>query len=669
MKTKSHILLIIIVCLVTLITKLQAAPDHEAKPSANPFLESSNIFRIDVQRETWIDEALVGFWAAATDGFDPYDSEKMFAPDHNYPETYTLTTDNVIVAINGGSVLTNDTERIIPLGFRTHIAGTFTFTATTMISFDPSITVYLEDLQENILQDLRINNIYQFSSGITDNTTRFRLHYIKTANVAFSAGAILSAGQTICYNSDPSVIGSVTAACGGDGSVTYQWQSSTDAGFSSPVNINSNTATYDPPAGLTVDTWYRRQAKDGTATCFISSTGVWAVKVNPILPVSVYIAASPGTTVCPGTIVSYTATTTNGGAMPTYQWRKDGTNISGASNSTYTSSALANGNLITCILTSNAACVTGSPATSNTLTMTVAYLPVSVSIAASPGTTVCPGTSVTFSATPINGGTAPTYRWKKNGNNISGATNSTYTCIATSSYNGKTITCALTSNDICSPGSQATSNTLTMTVAYLPVSVSIAASPGTIVYAGTSVTFKATPTNGGTAPRYQWKINGGNISGATNSAYTCIITSNYNGKKITCVITSSETCISGSPATSNILTMKVKPLPKNPIIPEVSAELVSDNASLITRLSDVSIGDDISIYPNPATNNITLDYSGYKDNGNYELKIYSIEGKLMSNTNLNNKSTIINVDSYDAGIYYLKIQSRNGVLIRKFIKE
>jgi hypothetical protein len=50
-------------------------------------------------------------------------------------------------------------------------------------------------------------------------------------------------------------------------------------------------------------------------------------------------------------------------------------------------------------------CLTGSPATSNTITMTVgSSMPASVSISANPGNTICQGTSVTFTAVPTNGG-------------------------------------------------------------------------------------------------------------------------------------------------------------------------------------------------------------------------------------------------------------------------
>ncbi len=270
------------------------------------------------------------------------------------------------------------------------------------------------------------------------------------------------------------------------------------------------------------------------------------------LPVSVSIAASANP-ICSGSAVTFTATPVNGGASPAYQWKKNTVNISGATNATY-SYIPANGDAITCVLTSNATCISGNPASSNAITMTVnPVLPVSVSIGAS-ATTVCAGTSVTFTATPVNGGASPAYQWKKNTVNISGASNSTYSYTPT---NGDVITCVLTSNATCITGNPATSNTILMNVnPLLPVNVSIDAS-ATTVCTGTSVTFTATPVNGGASPAYQWKKNTVNISGATNATYSYIPA---NGDAITCVLTSNATCITGNPATSNTILMNVNPL-------------------------------------------------------------------------------------------------------------
>ena len=71
-------------------------------------------------------------------------------------------------------------------------------------------------------------------------------------------------------------------------------------------------------------------------------------------------------------------------------------------------------------------------------------LPASVSIT-STGNTICAGTSVTFTATPTNGGAYPIYQWKLNGNNV--GTNST-TYINSSLVNADVVSVAMTSNDV-----------------------------------------------------------------------------------------------------------------------------------------------------------------------------------------------------------------------------
>ncbi len=91
---------------------------------------------------------------------------------------------------------------------------------------------------------------------------------------------------------------------------------------------------------------------------------------------------------------------------------------------------------------------------------------------------------------------------------------------------------------------------ITLTPA-LPVSVTIVPSVNPSV-ADANVTFTATPVNGGVTPSYQWKVNGFNVAGG-GSTYTY---KPVNGDVVTCVLTSSESCVSG-PATSNSVVMTV----------------------------------------------------------------------------------------------------------------
>ena len=211
--------------------------------------------------------------------------------------------------------------------------------------------------------------------------------------------------------------------------------------------------------GLTPNTsYYVRAYATNIAGTGYGNQVTFTTNCASYLAVSVSISASANP-VCVGTSVTYTATPTNGGSTPTYQWKVNGTNVNGATNVTYTNIP-ANGDAVTCLLTSNASCITGSPALSNTLAMTVtSLLPVSVSIAAS-ANPASSGTSVTFTATPVNGGGSPGYQWVVNGVNV-GTNSPTYSYVP---VNNDSVKCVLTSNQACTSGSPATSNMIVMVV-------------------------------------------------------------------------------------------------------------------------------------------------------------------------------------------------------------
>ena len=94
----------------------------------------------------------------------------------------------------------------------------------------------------------------------------------------------------------------------------------------------------------------------------LAATSNTSVTVNPNLPVSVVVDASANP-VYQNTPVTFTATPTNGGTAPSYQWQVNGVNV-GTNSSTYTY-APADGDVVNCILTSNYPCPTGNPASDN----------------------------------------------------------------------------------------------------------------------------------------------------------------------------------------------------------------------------------------------------------------------------------------------------------------
>ncbi len=102
---------------------------------------------------------------------------------------------------------------------------------------------------------------------------------------------------------------------------------------------------------------------------------------------------------------------------------------------------------------------TSGQLTNATLTRTAGGVP-SVSIVSNDAdNSICAGSSVTFTATPVNGGT-PSYQWKLNGNNV-GTDAATYTNSALA--NNDVVTVVMTAGG-CDASGSATSNAITTAV-------------------------------------------------------------------------------------------------------------------------------------------------------------------------------------------------------------
>jgi N-acetylneuraminic acid mutarotase len=376
-----------------------------------------------------------------------------------------------------------------------------------------------------------------------ENDVNLTINAVVTPSVSISA----SPGNTICAGAQVSF----TATPVNGGTPAYQWKVN-----NSNVGTNSNTFQSSTLANndvvVCVMTSNAACAQPASAT----STSV-TMTVNPIPIPSVSVSANPGNTICAGTLTTFTATPTNGGSTPAYQWKVNNVNA-GTNSNIFSSSSLSNSDVVVCELTSNATCASPATVSSTGITMTVnPNLTPSVSIGASPSTTICAGTAVTFTATPTNGGSTPAYQWKVN--NVNTGTNSDV-FTTTTLNNNDVVTCVLTSNSTCAVPTTASSNSIAITVnANLTPVVSIAASPGSTICAGTAVAFTATPVNGGSTPAYQWKVN--SINTGTNSNTFTSNTFN-NNDIVTCELTSNATCLATSTGISAPVTMTVNPVLK-----------------------------------------------------------------------------------------------------------
>jgi uncharacterized delta-60 repeat protein len=178
----------------------------------------------------------------------------------------------------------------------------------------------------------------------------------------------------------------------------------------------------------------------------------------------------------------------------------------------------------------------------------------SVSIAASPSGAVCSTTSVTYTATVVNGGT-PSYIWFRNGVPIS--TNSS-TYVDNMHAQGDEIYCEATSTATCASPATVTSSSIFMTVnPTTTASATVTANPAGQLCDGTSVAFTAAALNAGVTPIYQWKLNNVNV-GTNSSSYTNAAL--VNGNQVKCWVTSTAACPSQAAVNSNTITVNMIPI-------------------------------------------------------------------------------------------------------------
>ncbi len=258
------------------------------------------------------------------------------------------------------------------------------------------------------------------ANGFTTLTGTNNFTLGSTCTVTSNAGT----NQTICTGASVTLAANTPSF--GTGAWTVSGPSTNVSQFSNPA---SPTSTFTPNggAGTYTLTW---TITNGSCTANSNLT----ITENPTLTASVSVAAVPSGAICAGTSVTFTATPTNGGT-PTYQWKVNGTDVSGETASTFTTTTLANNDSVTVVMTSNASpCLTGSPATSNAITMIVNPLP-TASVSGNNGPAVCSGSTITFNLTGTSGAVV-TY-------NLNGGSNTTATLTggsATVTVNGATAT-------------------------------------------------------------------------------------------------------------------------------------------------------------------------------------------------------------------------------------
>jgi len=389
--------------------------------------------------------------------------------------------------------------------------------------------------------------------------------------------------------------------------------------------------------------------------------GVWKLQYSGTIATSAN-PTSGGTTSGGGTIILNQSCTVK--AIPNtgftfVNWTENGNIVSTDSN--YSFSVTANRNLIA-----------NFTQTATQYTITTSANPINGGTSSGGGTFILNQTC-TVKATPLTGYTF--IDWTENGNIVSVDTSYTFTVAANRNL---------------------VANFMLITTQY---SVTTSANPiigGTTSGGGTfsfnqSCTVKATALTG--YYFVNWTENNSIVS--TDTSYTFTVTANrslvanfaQNATQYTIVTstnpTNGGTASGGGTFTLNqSCTVKATPLTgytfvdwtENSNIISVDTNYtfnVTANRNLVANffstqgIDSYSFNKSIFIYPNPATDNFTIEVN---TNSAQRFEIINILGHTVY-TSYINKKAIVNTSAFKRGVYILKLYSDNEAVVRKFVKE
>ncbi|WP_165836351.1 T9SS type A sorting domain-containing protein [Taibaiella soli] len=490
-------------------------------------------------------------------------------------------------------------------------------------------------------------------------------------------GCTGSESVTVTVNPKPVITAAGTnpTSCGGnDGTLTISGLDA-NAAYTVAYDLNSSTTTANITSTNTGD--YTFTGTNAGTYDNIIATSVAGCTSDPANQVVITnpIAmpdptASSNGPVCAGADLELDAASTLSGV--TYHWSGPNGFISTMQNPTIPgATATASGTYT--VYTTYQSC------TSNTVSVNaVVNDKPDANVYTSGSTTICQGTTVTLSVATVTGGN--TYQWQNNGTDIAAANGATYDASADGHYR-----VIVESPFGCSDTSVATQ----VTVESAPTST-ITYSGSLTICQGNSVVLDGSAGNGYS---YQWYKDGNPVYGATSISYTAT-----TGGYYTLIVTASGGCNAVSAGVTVVITVPTTPIISmngtelsttgfasyqwykdgNPIPGATNATLTvttngyytvagtdaggCTNMSAIAQVSTLSVGNltvngnDVNIYPNPASTTVHIDASAKLD-----IQIRNLEGQTIMTKKA---ASDIDISGIANGVYMISLTDKDGNLIK-----
>ncbi len=402
-------------------------------------------------------------------------------------------------------------------------------------------------------------------------------------------------------------------------------------------------ALHNDPESNGLNYYYYQTLNNALTDLFEASDFLIRAKISYTAPTQT-VTASP-TTGCAGTPINFSLNQTGTPAFyssvwaspnaPTYSWDfgDAGTSTIAAPTHSYASS----GSYTVSSTKTNAGWTTSCPSAAATTTVSITGATASVSIACTPTGFVCPTQTVNFNATPTNGGTGPTYVWKKNGIQVG-----TGSAFSGSSWAGNDVmTCEMVSNAACAPASPVVSNAITM---YLqPLSFSSFNYSST----GLSVVFTSTAAN---AVSWAW-----NFGDAGTSASATPVHNYATGGTYTVDLTVTNSC--GQTTVSSI---------------NITISSTTNTSGGNTGIHEKELQVNVNAFPNPVNNDLNINYS-INHPTDVTIEVFNALGQAVSTQAIKTTSTgtaHVAMENMAAGLYFVRFTAgENNVQMLRVVHE
>ena len=287
---------------------------------------------------------------------------------------------------------------------------------------------------------------------------------------------------------------------------------------------------------------------------------------NPPVPqatsISITLTNQPA---CENGLYTFSSTLQNPTPSISYQWLINGSPVVNENNDIFVTSDLSEGDVVECFVHAEINCQEFDHVSNPILIAPIFPIEEATWEINSSTGSICLGEEVTFLSDFEIETTASNiaYQWLINNSDVFGANEETFT--TNNLNNGDIVSCNVQYTDACNNLQTQTSNEISIAVSN-PQTPSIEIIPN--IYAACEneeVTFIAQGSHWGDNPSFQWQVDGLTVGG--DESYLSIYNL-QNGQSVTCILTSSENCL-----TSN----QVVSLPVNieifaPLSPSLSIE-------------------------------------------------------------------------------------------------